>query len=198
MREFKHMKVVHALPRPTLPLLLLHLTRSTARRTLPLPKPPVEESYMVSVSKQEDPFDLPSFSQELKKEYSRRSGSPFTSARAGPEPKAGPSMVPRAPGSPCKAAPLFNNPPNAFSPTKRRSAPTFPTKKESNFKRTTQQLAPKSGAAISPQKSMLFALLGEELVKKTIRVAEAKLRELGIAPEVFAALPKQVQDEQLV
>jgi DNA repair protein REV1 len=183
---------------------------------------PVEESTSVSISgsKQEDSFDLPSFSQidmtvfeslphdlkeELKKEYSRRSGSPFASVGAGPVPKAGPSMVARTssagPGSPPKAVPSFNNQSaavNVFSPTKRRSAPMFPTKKESNYKRITQQLAPKSGAAISPQKSMLYALLGKKPAKKTNRVSEAKLRELGIDPEVFAVLPKQVQDEQLV
>ncbi|KAF6758150.1 hypothetical protein DFP72DRAFT_1064874 [Ephemerocybe angulata] len=153
----------------------------------------------------EQSFDLPSFSQvdmsvfnalppslqaELKNEYSRRSASPFTSVGVGDPP---------AP----KPAPAFVNKPTGF-PARRSITPVgvFPARssaKEVNVKRITHQLAPQNRTNLSPQKSLLFALMKKKPPKQvSSRTSEAKLRELGIDPEVFASLPKQVQDEQLV
>ncbi|KAJ3535837.1 hypothetical protein NMY22_g6307 [Coprinellus aureogranulatus] len=155
--------------------------------------------------KEDGGFDLPSFSQvdmtvfealppslqkELKDEYSRRRSE----APAAPVAQAGPSRAAR--------------PAAIASPTKlglgRRSGPPpglFPSKAATkvNVKRITHQLAPHSHSNISPQKSALFALLQKKQPKqKTARVTVAKLKDLGIDPEVFAMLPKQIQDEQLV
>ncbi|KAJ3517687.1 hypothetical protein NMY22_g13908 [Coprinellus aureogranulatus] len=154
--------------------------------------------------KEDGGFDLPSFSQvdmtvfealppslqkELKDEYSRRRSE----APAAPAPQVGPSR--------------FARPPAIASPSKlglgRRSGPPpglFPSKAATkvNVKRITHQLAPHSHSNISPQKSALFALLQKKPKQKTARVTVAKLKDLGIDPEVFAMLPKQIQDEQLV
>ncbi|KAF9228819.1 DNA repair protein [Gyrodon lividus] len=60
--------------------------------------------------------------------------------------------------------------------------------KGTNVKRITQQLAPKHRATLSPKKNR----------PSSVRVSEAELRELDIDPEVFAALPVDMQREQLI
>jgi DNA repair protein REV1 len=177
-----------------------HVPQNSAQA---MPPPPLPEP-----TKQSNVLELPSFSQvdmsvfealppslqqELKDEYSRRSETPGAGG-AGPERAAGPSGInPPRPASPTK--PAFNR----RSATPAGLFPTKPTTKGINVKRITHQLAPNSNASISPQKSALYALLRKKPPKPvTSRVTEAKLRDLGIDPEVFAMLPKQVQDEQLV
>ncbi|KAF8839868.1 DNA repair protein [Paxillus ammoniavirescens] len=68
--------------------------------------------------------------------------------------------------------------------------------KGTNVKRITQQLAPKSRATISPKKNVLFAKRDRPL--SSVRVSEVELRELDIDLEVFAALPVDMQREQLI
>ncbi|KAF9234509.1 hypothetical protein BU15DRAFT_89977 [Melanogaster broomeanus] len=63
-----------------------------------------------------------------------------------------------------------------------------------NVKRITQQLAPKSRATLSPKKT-LFARRERS---SSVRVSDVELRELGIDAEVFAALPVDMQREQLI
>lgn len=70
--------------------------------------------------------------------------------------------------------------------------------KGSNVKRITQQLAPKSGSTLSPKKSMLFAKRDTPASASAVRVSDAQLRELDIDPDVFAALPVDMQREQLI
>ncbi|TFK20124.1 DNA repair protein [Coprinopsis marcescibilis] len=155
--------------------------------------------------------DLPSFSQvdksvlealprdireELENEYRRRSASPFP---------AGPTNAPPRPTSRFgRPGPAF---PNRPGPLRRSATPNiFPEKQRpgaNGFKRIAQQLAPKSRPALDPKesKNVLFAMFNKQNKHKEklrIRVPEDKLRELGIDPEVFAVLPKAVQDEQLV
>ncbi|KIK81331.1 hypothetical protein PAXRUDRAFT_156343 [Paxillus rubicundulus Ve08.2h10] len=67
--------------------------------------------------------------------------------------------------------------------------------KGTNVKRITQQLAPKSRATVSPKKGVLFAK--RDRPSSSVRISEAELRELDIDPEVFAALPVDMQREQL-
>ncbi|KDR81975.1 hypothetical protein GALMADRAFT_114855 [Galerina marginata CBS 339.88] len=155
-------------------------------------------------------FDLPSFSQvdmtvfdalprevreELENEYKRRSASPFTS---------------RVPGQDLSKPAVPRPQPQPPLPISRRSATPsiFPQKsnKAVDYKRITKQLAPRSRAAISPQKNSVYAwALRErerELERKkkasSVRITEAALRDLNLDPEVFAALPIKVQREQLV
>ncbi|EAU81859.1 REV1 [Coprinopsis cinerea okayama7 len=152
-------------------------------------------------------FDLPSFSQvdksvlealpreireELENEYRRQPSTPFVS-------HSGPTNQP----------PGLRPPPRVTFesgfPSRRSNTPNiFPEKPggPGNYKRITQQLAPKSRSSISPTKSALFALLERNMQKKQkkkvlAQVTDAKLRDLGIDPEVFAALPKSIQAEQL-
>ncbi|KAI5987483.1 hypothetical protein EDD15DRAFT_2173399 [Pisolithus albus] len=67
-----------------------------------------------------------------------------------------------------------------------------------NVKRITKQLAPRTKTTISPRKSTLFARRVTRVGPSSVRVSEAELQELGIDPEVFAALPVDVQREQLI
>ncbi|KAI0689819.1 hypothetical protein BC835DRAFT_1548803 [Cytidiella melzeri] len=71
-----------------------------------------------------------------------------------------------------------------------------------NVKHITRQLAPKSRAGLSPTKTTLFnkrppiiASAVSNSVK--LKVSEDDLRQLDIDPEVFAALPPELQREQL-
>ncbi|KAH9484056.1 DNA repair protein rev1 [Psilocybe cubensis] len=147
-------------------------------------------------------FDLPSFSQvdmsvfealprdvreELETEYKRRSASPFTSA--------GPI------GDPMKSLA-----PQQVQVTKRRSVTpsVFPQKPEgrgSNYKRIAQQLAPRTGASVSPQKSSIYTWAKKLQEKKKptgVRITNVALRDLNLDPDVFFMLPLKVQREQLV
>ena len=83
-------------------------------------------------------------------------------------------------------------PPPIISPPKAATNTNGP-----NVKRITQQLAPKSGSSLSAKKSVLFANRGTPASKSAVRTSEAELRELDIDPEVFVALPLEMQREQL-
>ena len=146
-------------------------------------------------------YDLPSFSQvdmsvlealprelreELENEYKRRSISPFVSGA--PVAKNASHQVTAAPMQP------INNNRSSVGPS------VFPQKpkSETNYKRITQQLAPRSRAAVSATKSTLYAWALPKKKKTSVSISEGKLRDLGLDPEVFAALPIKVQREQLV
>ncbi|KII89390.1 hypothetical protein PLICRDRAFT_110060 [Plicaturopsis crispa FD-325 SS-3] len=137
-------------------------------------------------------LDLPSFSQvdmsvfdalpaelraELETEYKRRSASP--AVEQVPPPVAGPS---RARLSEPPAAQLW--PPRRIT-----------VKGMANVKRITQQLAPRSRSSISPRKSTLFSRRAPGAF--SVIISDAELRKLDIDPEVFAALPPDLQREQL-
>ena len=126
---------------------------------------------------------LPSFSQldmevvealpediqkELEDVYLRRSHSPMVVDRA-------PAPIPAAPAASTKTA-----------------------AKATNVKRITQQLAPKSSSNLSPKMSVLFAKRDTPTSASAVRVSDAELRELEIDPGVFAALPVDMQREQLI
>ncbi|KAG2047727.1 DNA repair protein [Suillus hirtellus] len=64
-----------------------------------------------------------------------------------------------------------------------------------NVKRITQQLAPKNRTSVSPRKNTLFA---KRDVPSYMRVSKAELRKLDIDPDVFAALPLDLQREQVI
>lgn len=92
-------------------------------------------------------------------------------------------------------SPTLNVPPPV--PAERR--PRIAVKGTStDVKRITRQLAPRSKTTISPRKSTLFAKRVTRVGPSSVRVAEDELQELGIDPEVFAALPVDVQREQLI
>lgn len=127
-------------------------------------------------------FDLPSFSQvdlsvlqalpddvrqELEGEYKRRSVTPDLRTE-------------RASRSRSPSIPIMRK--------------TKITVKGTNVKRITQQLAPRSRSAISPQKSSLFV---RRAGPSFVNVSEKELRKLNIDPEVFAMLPVDLQREQL-
>ncbi|KAG2109460.1 hypothetical protein BD769DRAFT_1779164 [Suillus cothurnatus] len=63
-----------------------------------------------------------------------------------------------------------------------------------NVKRITQQLAQKNRTNLS-RKNTLFA---KRQVPSYIRVSDAELRKLAIGPDVFAALPLDLQREQVI
>lgn len=151
-------------------------------------------------------FDLPSFSQvdmsvlealprelreELENEYRRRSTSPFVSG--GP---AGSHQVTAAAAAPVPVQQPLNNKINRQSV----GPSVFPQKpkSETNYKRITRQLAPRSRATVSPTKSTLYAWALPKTKKTRVSISEAKLKDLGLDPEVFAVLPIKVQREQLV
>lgn len=69
------------------------------------------------------------------------------------------------------------------------------TVKGVNVKRITQQLAPKNRTSVSPRKNTLFA---KRDVPSYMRVSDAELRKLDIDPDVFAALPVDLQREQVI
>lgn len=133
-------------------------------------------------------LDLPSFSQvdmsvfdalpedlrqELEIEYKRRSVSPFVTE----------APIPRLGERGSMPSPIF---------------PGNVSTKGPNYKRLSKQLAPRSRATISPQKSALFKFLKQQPAKASVKISEKDLRQLGLDPEVFAILPVKVQREQLV
>ena len=163
-------------------------------------QPPSQDATIDDPVKTSCAYDLPSFSQvdmsvlealprdlreELENEYRRRSTSPFVSG--GP---AANNKVTTAPVEP------LNNKNNRQSV----GPSVFPQKpkSETNYKRITRQLAPRSRAAVSPTKSKLYAWALPKKKKTSVSISEAKLKDLGLDPEVFAALPIKVQREQLV
>ena len=143
-------------------------------------------------------IDLPSFSQvdmdvfeslprdvreELEREYQRRSAPLFTSAKNTVKP---PSRAPSVAPPPPKRSPT-----PAIFPQKPRGKST------TNLRRITQQLAPRSRASISPDKSALYSWAVKPKNKQGIKISGKVLRELNLDPDVFFELPVQVQSEQL-
>lgn len=173
--------------------------------------PPVEDPVKPQQQAASNAFDLPSFSQvdqsvlqALPKEIREELEAEYRKQR---EPVATTSA--REPA-------LFSKPFNLKPPPRVKFTGIFPDRKsktpaelfpdkpaaQGNYKRITHQLAPKGRANISPAKSALFALLERNQKKKPPppmpRITDAKLIELGIDPEAFSCLPRQIQDEQLV
>ncbi|KAH8100333.1 DNA repair protein [Cristinia sonorae] len=68
------------------------------------------------------------------------------------------------------------------------------TVKGTNVKRITQQLAPRGRSSISPQKTALFK---KRDIPFKVNVSEEELRKLGLDPDVFAMLPRNIQREQV-
>ncbi|KAF8884479.1 hypothetical protein BD779DRAFT_1536645 [Infundibulicybe gibba] len=130
-------------------------------------------------------IDLPSFSQvdmsvfhalppdvrsELEAEYKRRSTSPFVEvAPQAVQPKPPLHGVANGP----QIFPRNNRPPN--------------------FRGTSKQPGTRGRYNISPLRRLLF----QKKAAPVVRITDAKLREFGIDPTVFAALPVKVQREQL-
>ncbi|RPD55674.1 DNA repair protein [Lentinus tigrinus ALCF2SS1-7] len=145
-------------------------------------QPPSQEDDIEIIEKPvpADPVDLPSFSQvdmsvfdalpeDLRKELEAEfSKRRSVTPQAGPAPKE-PSPVPEA------------------GPSKKLLV------RGVNVKRITQQLAPRNRPLVSPSKN-LFA---KRVYASSVNVTERELRKYGIDPEVFAALPREVQREQL-
>jgi len=111
---------------------------------------------------------------EIKQEYKRRSASPALSVSDGKSP--------------------------STSPEKKKRT----TEKGTPLSRITQALGPKSRAAISAGKHNIFER--QRAVREAeggsgslsgVRVADEELRKLGIDREVFEALPRELQLEQL-
>ncbi|KAM5542799.1 hypothetical protein V8D89_003760 [Ganoderma adspersum] len=132
-----------------------------------------------------DNFDLPSFSQvdmsvfealpedlrkELEDEYKRRSATPAP----GPAPKE-PTPMPE--------------PPPPEKPYLKSIL------KRSNLSRITKQLAPRNRPLLTTQTANKF--FGKRVYASSIAVTERELRRYGIDPSVFAALPPELQREQL-
>jgi DNA repair protein REV1 len=141
------------------------------------------------------PGDLPAFSQvdmsvfnalpadvrqELENEYQRRSASPN---KAGPAP-----AYPLPAPAPARRSALA--PPGVFPHRPQRF-----TVRGTNFKRVARQLAPRNRPSVSPYKSWL--LNKPKRRAGEAKLSEATLREYGFDPEVFRALPPNVQHEQL-
>jgi DNA repair protein REV1 len=72
------------------------------------------------------------------------------------------------------------------------------TGKGTNSGRITQQLAPRHGASIFGNKSLLRALGLDKPKRLKIQTTGEQLRDLNIDPEVFAMLPPKIQREQLI
>ncbi|EJF62757.1 DNA repair protein [Dichomitus squalens LYAD-421 SS1] len=124
-------------------------------------------------------IDLPSFSQvdmsvfealpeDLRKELEAEYKRRSATPQAGPAPKD------RSP---------------AAEPAPRKKS----TLKSTNVKRITQQLAPRNRPFLSPTNK----LFGHRVYASSVKVSERELRKYGIDPEVFAALPPEMQREQL-
>ena len=167
-------------------------------------QPPSQDDIIDDPVKPSHTFDLPSISQvdmsvmealprelreELENEYRRRSTSPFVSG--GPAANNTSHQVTAAAAAPLQPS----NNRQSVGPS------VFPLKpkSETNYKRITRQLAPRSRATVSPTKSALYAWALPKKKKKTrVSISDAKLKDLGLDPEVFAVLPINVQREQLV
>ena len=147
----------------------------------------------------ETTFDLPSFSQvdtsvldalppdiraELEQEYKRRrSVTPAVTPAV--EKVKEPSI-----------------PPTHRSPTP-SIFPANPTSK-ANYGRIAQQLAPRNLSSVSPKKNGVYNRnamhdwLSKPKEAPRVKISDAALRELNLEPEIFFALPIDVQREQLI
>ena len=168
----------------------------------PLPETPQDlgngDTVQVVDLQQHQRIELPSFSQvdmdvfeslprdvreELEREYQRWSVPPVTSgAKNNVKP---PSRAPSVASPPPKRSPT-----PAIFPKPRGKGTT-------NFRRITQQLAPRGRASISPDKSALYSWAVKPKNKQGIKISGKVLRELNLDPDVFFELPVQVQSEQL-
>lgn len=137
-------------------------------------------------TKTETHIELPSFSQvdmsvfealpddvrkELEAEYQRRSVTPVPAPK---DPSPAPETATTPPNNPNKKSLLLKG-------------------KGVNVKRITQQLAPRNRPLLSPT-NKLFA---KRVYASSVNVTERELRKYGIDPDVFAALPPEMQREQL-
>ncbi|KAJ3765498.1 hypothetical protein FB446DRAFT_794993 [Lentinula raphanica] len=144
-------------------------------------------------------IDLPSFSQvdrsvfealprdikqELENEYKRRSVSPFVAA--GPPPPRPKDQV--APYRPFGAAKRNQPPAVSLFPRKASAGP--------DVRRITAQLDPRRTTSLSPRKSK-YSRYAKLPGLASWKVPPSELLKLDIDPEVFAALPKNVQREQI-
>ena len=185
---------------PKLPLVVgpMKEVNQTSRKQSQTTSDPVKLKTDVVLQENELIPDLPSFSQvdmtvfealprevreELENEYKRRSASPFPGADV-PVKKS----VSRAPSAVPPSNLKRSITPKVFSQR---------TSNATNVKRITQQLAPRSRASISPNKSSLYAWALKPKSKKGITVSEKALQELNLDPGVFFELPIEVQSEQL-
>ena len=144
-------------------------------------QPPSQDDIeVVGKPPQAEPVDLPSFSQvdmsvfEALPDDVRRELEAEYSKRRSVTPQAGP-------------APKEPSPVPEAGPSKRFLV------KGVNVKRITQQLAPRNRPLVSPTKN-LFA---KRVYGSSVNVTERELRKYGLDPEVFAALPPEMQREQL-
>jgi len=152
-----------------------------------------------AAANKEAAFDLPSFSQvdtsvldalppdiraELEKEYKRRR-----------------SVTPVV----TNAVEKIKEP--SVPPSRRSATPSiFPAKPASkaNYGRIAQQLAPRNHASVSPKKSDVYnrnamhEWLSKPKEPPRVKISDAALRELNLEPDIFFALPIDVQREQLI
>lgn len=131
-------------------------------------------------SKHHDPLDLPPFSQvdkavfdSLPADIRKDLEDEYKRRSVSVEPRAHP-FPPPIPRGRSVQPPLF---------------PQRPGARTTNFKRIAQQLAPRSKAALTVKKNSRIPSL--------LHPSDDDLRRLDIDPEVYAALPKNVQREQL-
>ncbi|KAK0187197.1 hypothetical protein F5146DRAFT_766832 [Armillaria mellea] len=165
---------------------------------LPPVEPPLQEvrPSVVPPPQEVPSWELPSFSQvdksvydalpedvrgELDQEYKRRSESPFVPPPPGRYP------APYVVSSRARSIPA----PSFFPQLKRMLSV--------NVKRITQQLAPRNRPVYSPNKKK-SSFFGKRMGLGTtakFRMTDDDLRKFDIDPDVFFALPKNVQREQL-
>lgn len=163
-------------------------------------QPPSQEELQnagntISKPNTNDPLDLPSFSQvdqsvfdslppdirqELEHEYKLRSTSPMLANETS------------------ALAPLAIKPPVFPKPRPSNAPQLFPNlnAKPTNYSRITKQLAPSNRPTVSATKN--FLNFGRKPPVRKVRISDAKLLDLDLDPEVFAALPEKIQREQLV
>ena len=157
---------------------------------------------LVKQEQQHNTVDLPSFSQvdmtvfdalprevreELENEYKRRSASPFTAP--GPVPVSEPLSRADSVALPSGLNPRRSATPGIF--------PEKPAGNITNYKRIAQQLAPRTRASASPQKSSLYSWALKPKKNTSVKITDKALLELNLDPGVFFALPIHVQTEQL-
>ncbi|KAK0200352.1 hypothetical protein DFS33DRAFT_1387562 [Desarmillaria ectypa] len=180
----------------TLPFLVESNPKKDVSRPVEQPPSAVEPTTQ-GIRPSAPSWDLPSFSQvdksvydalpedvrgELDQEYKRRSESPFVP----PPPNRYPTAYVPLLSSRAKSVPA----PSFFPQLKRMP--------NVNVKRITQQLASRNRPVYSSNKKSSF--FGKRMGMGTtakFRMTDDDLRKFDIDPEVFFALPKNVQREQL-
>ncbi|TFK61442.1 DNA repair protein [Pluteus cervinus] len=160
------------------------------------PKKPTSELELPTFSQVDrSVFDAlpPEIRQELEQEYKRRSDSE-------------PPVIPPDPSPPTRRSIII---PGVKAPLPKRTS-LFPKGKPNpNYKKIVQQLAPRNAPSISPRRSKLYNIISGLKIARNplspvpqqrlgLRIADYKLREIDIDPDVFFALPEKVQREQLI